>query len=521
VVEYPSGRVLFEKNARQRLAMASTTKIMTALLTLQRTRLTDTVTIVADDLVGESTMGLWEGETHTVQDLLYGLMLPSGNDAAMALARHVGGGLTEPEGMGPVARFIALMNRTAQQMGLADTHFANPHGFDDTEHYSSPYDLASLTWYAFHDPEFNKVVGTQFYDAPNHSLKNTNEMLSRYEGADGVKTGWTGEAGLCLVSSATRGDRRMIAVVLNALRWWDDSTALLDYGFAQPPAAPQTPGPIIDIAYRAQLLWFLANGLPTPLPVPPTPAPIPSPTEAVLAAGGGNMAQEPGSNPDMSVAPPAEPVTEPIEGAAPVPDPLAESRQPITLLPWVLAALLLVFLIVFVRGRLVRPRAAPVPATGVRSTATVAAAPPAPPPAQAVAPTPEPPRPQPAAARVSDPPSGASPSAGPRDPRPWRVSLLAHDDPALHAQRAVAMAVRGYEGSSLAEFLMTLDIDPDFEFSTIDGFYDMPAPGYLALAQAYAKRERPHYARALLRLALEQYPDDPYLAHFLHSLDAK
>ena len=108
-----------------------------------------------------------------------------------------------------------------------------------------------------------------------------------------------------------------------------------------------------------------------------------------------------------------------------------------------------------------------------------------------------------------------------RGPRPWRTTLLAHDDPALHAQRAVAMAVRGYEGSCLAEFLITLDINPDFEFSLIDGFYDMPAPGYLALAQAYSKRERPRYARALLQLAREQYPDDPYLAHFLHSLGEK
>src|SRR5205085_6128111 len=115
---------------------------------LQRTRLSDNVTIVADDLVGESTMGLVEGETQTVQDLLYGLLLPSGNDAAMALARHIGESLREPADAKPVDRFVALMNRTAQQMGLADTHFANPHGFDDPDHYTSPYDLASMTWYA-------------------------------------------------------------------------------------------------------------------------------------------------------------------------------------------------------------------------------------------------------------------------------------------------------------------------------------------------------------------------------------
>jgi hypothetical protein len=101
------------------------------------------------------------------------------------------------------------------------------------------------------------------------------------------------------------------------------------------------------------------------------------------------------------------------------------------------------------------------------------------------------------------------------------VSLLANDDPALHAERALAMAARGQEGTSLAEFLMTLDINPEFEFDSVPGFYDMPPAGYMALARAYAKRERPRYARALLRLALEQYPNDPHLAHFLAALNAE
>ena len=280
VIEYPSGRILFDKNMHKRMPEASTTKIMTALLVLQRTTLTETVTIVADDLVGESTMGLTEGETQTVENLLYGLLLPSGNDAAMALARHVGATLTEPAGVGPVERFVALMNRTAQQMGLADTHFVNPHGFDDPDHYTSPYDLASITWYALHNAEFNTIVSTKYWNAPGHALQNTNEMLSRYDGANGVKTGWTEPAGNCLVTAATRGDRRLVEIELNSPRMWDDSTALLDYGFAQPPADPSNPGPLLNIAYRAQLLWFLASGLPTPLPtvpaVPPTPRRCPT-----------------------------------------------------------------------------------------------------------------------------------------------------------------------------------------------------------------------------------------------------
>jgi D-alanyl-D-alanine carboxypeptidase len=537
VVEYPSGRVLYDKNMHQRMAEASTTKIMTALLVLGRTRLSDEVQIHEEDQVGESTMGLLTGETQTVENLLYGLMLPSGNDAAMALARYVGSTLPDPADQGPVGRFVALMNRTAQQMGLADTHFVNPHGFDDPDHYTSAYDLASITWYALHDPMFNKVVSTQYWDAPRHSLANTNEMLTRYDGADGVKTGWTGDAGLCLVASATRGDRRLIAVELNALRWWDDSTELLDYGFAQPPADAQNPGPVLNIAYRAQLLWFLASGLPTPLPLAPTLLPTPVATIPPMAAGGGPAAgivpNEASAQPvDASPTPPpaSDPAATGVETStapAGVVETVVQAQQEFSWWPWILAALLLIGLLIYTRRRR-RAEPHPLPATGSMAT-TAAPAPPAPPPgARRAPPAPEPAPADPAVAPLDLNP--APPIHNPKsktqnpksaDPRPWRVSLLANDDPALHAQRALAMAARGQEGTSLAEFLMTLDINPEFEFDAIPGFYDMPPAGYMALARAYTKRERPRYARALLRLALEQYPNDPHIAHFLAALNTE
>ncbi len=550
VVEYPSGRVLFDKDMHKHMAEASTTKIMTALLVLQRTRLSDEVTILEEDQVGESTMGLVPGETQTVENLLYGLMLPSGNDAAMALARTVGSTLTEPADKKPVERFVALMNRTAQQMGLADTHFVNPHGFDDPDHYTSAYDLASITWYAFHDPQFNKVVSTLYWDAPRHGLKNTNEMLTRYDGADGVKTGWTGDAGLCLVASATRNDRRLVTVILNAVNWWDDGTALLDYGFAQPPATTEDPGTLLNIAYRAQLLWFLASGLPTPLPLAPTPAPTAIPTTLALAAGGGPAAQVgPTDPPANAVAPPLadspSPVSDPVGIGATSPPPaqtVVQGQQEFSWLPWVLAVLLLVGLLVYTRRqRRSEPRPLSVTASSTAASAPVAPAPPPAPPTSArrALPTVDS-RPQVAPDAIAQapttvPPLDLDPGQAPNppaktqnpqspiapDPRPWRVSLLAHDDPALHAQRALAMAARGQEGTSLAEFLMTLDINPEFEFDAIPGFYDMPPAGYMALARAYAKRERPRYARALLRLALDQYPNDPHLAHYLAALNAE
>ncbi|MDQ6747164.1 MAG: D-alanyl-D-alanine carboxypeptidase, partial [Candidatus Dormibacteraeota bacterium] len=228
LVEYPSGKILYAKNPHQRLPEASTTKTMTALLALQRVALTDVVTATAADLVGESTMGLAEGEQQTVMNLLYGLLLPSGNDAAMVLARHVGNGLKEPATADPVARFVALMNAQAAQMGLTDTHYMNPHGFDDPNHYSSVYDLASIAWYDLHNPVFNEVVRQAFHDVPGHSLQNTDEMLTRYPGADGIKTGWTDIAGNCFVGSATRNGRRLITVTLDEPHGfeWPDNSAL-------------------------------------------------------------------------------------------------------------------------------------------------------------------------------------------------------------------------------------------------------------------------------------------------------
>ena len=242
VVEYPSGRVLYQKEPHARLPQASTTKIMTAILAIEYGNLNDVVTIMPSDVVRGSSMGLKAGERQTLRSLLYGLMLPSGNDAAMAIARHVA---TQVEmrfppakRQEPVSYFILMMNTRAKQLGLKDTHFVNPHGLDAIGHYSSAYDLASLTWHAMRYKTFNDVVSQPSYTVPGHALRNINKMLALYPGAQGVKTGYTGRAGLCLVTSATRNQRELISVVLNAPQWTADSTALLDYGFAQLAAAP-------------------------------------------------------------------------------------------------------------------------------------------------------------------------------------------------------------------------------------------------------------------------------------------
>ncbi len=193
LVEYPSGRVLYEKSIHTRMAPASTTKILTAILALDYGKLNEVVTIAPRDIMWGTSMGLQNGEQQTLQNLLYGLLLPSGNDAAMAIARYIGtkgqAKLPPTLRMDPVSYFVRMMNARAAQMGLKDSHFANPHGLDAPGHYTSAYDLASLTWYAMHYQAFNQIVKQRSYEVPGHSLLNLNKMLQLYSGAEGGKTG--------------------------------------------------------------------------------------------------------------------------------------------------------------------------------------------------------------------------------------------------------------------------------------------------------------------------------------------
>jgi D-alanyl-D-alanine carboxypeptidase (penicillin-binding protein 5/6) len=247
VVEYPSGRILFEKNSHSRLAPASTTKIMTAILALDYGKLDEQVVVTQRDMIYGSKLGLRTGETQTVRNLLYGLMLPSGNDAAMTLGRYV----ATKAGKGTTtAAFAGMMNKKVAALGLKNSNFVNPHGLDAKGHFSSAYDLASMTWYVMHNELFNEIVRQENYEAPGHKLKNLNKLLTRYAGAEGVKTGYTGRAGLCLVASATRDGKRVIAVLLNDPKLYDDSAVLLDYGFAKLAATPRGTGEKLGIAVK-------------------------------------------------------------------------------------------------------------------------------------------------------------------------------------------------------------------------------------------------------------------------------
>ncbi|WP_433946397.1 D-alanyl-D-alanine carboxypeptidase family protein [Paenibacillus sp. SN-8-1] len=229
LIDVTSGRIIYSVKGEEILPIASLTKIMTAIVAIEHGRLDDKVKVGKNAFAKEgSSLYLKLGEEMTLSNLLYGLMLRSGNDAASAIAEHVGG---SEEG------FVYLMNEKARQLGLAHSHFSNPHGLDTKAHYSSANDLAKLTAYALHNPIFREIVRTKVKTAPNpndpweYKWANKNKMLRLYDGADGVKTGYTKIARRCLVSSATRNGQQLAVVTLNDGDDWNDHAKLLDFGF--------------------------------------------------------------------------------------------------------------------------------------------------------------------------------------------------------------------------------------------------------------------------------------------------
>ncbi len=228
LIEASTGKILYENNAYEKLPMASTTKIMTAVTVLENAVLTDTVTVSANAAATEgSSMYLESGEKITVLELLYGLMLSSGNDAANALAEHVSGN---------GADFPLLMNQIAERIGMKSSNFVTPSGLDESEHYSTAYDMAILTAYALKNDVFRKIVSTRSKTVgegeDTHYLVNHNKLLGRYKYCIGVKTGYTMKSGRCLVSAAEKDGVRLIAVTLNDRNDWNDHIEMLDYGFS-------------------------------------------------------------------------------------------------------------------------------------------------------------------------------------------------------------------------------------------------------------------------------------------------
>ncbi len=233
LIDAQTGRVIYEKNAYEKRPMASTTKIMTTLLALEYGDLETYFTVDSEAIKVEgSSMGLCQGDMVRLIDLCYGMMLPSGNDAANATAVRIGGSIDN---------FVALMNDKAQAIGMKDTHFVTPSGLDDytDEHYSTAYDMALLTRVALENEKLREICGekygkTEFGNPPfERWLTNTNKLLSTCDGVFGVKTGFTDKAKRCLVSACERNGVTLICVTLNASDDWNDHMKLYNYGFSE------------------------------------------------------------------------------------------------------------------------------------------------------------------------------------------------------------------------------------------------------------------------------------------------
>src|SRR6266516_4177636 len=235
LIDADTDRVLYSMNSAQQLPIASTTKIMTAIVAIENANLDQGVTVQQSDLgqvpAGASTAGLVAGDYFRLHTLLYGLMLRSGTDASIVLARTVAGS---------VDNFVAMMSRKAQALGLTHTHYDNPHGFGNGNHYSSAADLVTVANYAMRNATFAQIVGQASYDVKptlyTHAYHwdKTNSLLTSYQGTDGVKTGWTDDAGVCLVFSARRNGHHLIGAELHAPSYdavFADGAKMLDLGF--------------------------------------------------------------------------------------------------------------------------------------------------------------------------------------------------------------------------------------------------------------------------------------------------
>lgn len=231
VIEASTGKVLYAKSAEEKRYPASTTKMMTLIVALESGQLDDIVTASANAASTEgSSLSLTAGEQLKLRDMLYGIMLISGNDATVAVAEHIAGS---------VDKFAAMMTSKAHAIGAKDTNFTNSSGLPDDDHYTTAHDLARIAAYGYKNQLFKEIVSTKTKIIPwpgkeyNRELFNENRMLWLYDGGNGVKTGYTDAAGRCLVSAANREGIQLVAVVLDSEHMWDDSIKLLDYGFPQ------------------------------------------------------------------------------------------------------------------------------------------------------------------------------------------------------------------------------------------------------------------------------------------------
>jgi D-alanyl-D-alanine carboxypeptidase (penicillin-binding protein 5/6) len=487
VLDGQTGAILYAKDPDTPRAPASLTKIFTAIVALETAPLDTPLTVTAADLVGESSMGLHAGDQLSLRTALYGLLLASGNDAAMAIARNLG---AEP-GDTPqqsVARFVRRENALAEQLGLMHTHLENPHGLDQEGHVSTARDLAVITRYALRNPQFRRIISTRTYEDGQYAFSQTNRLLGVYPGLLGGKTGITDRAGYCLMEVAERDGHTVIVVLLHSTveAWYDDARTLLDIGFAQ--LAKQTALPTAQASPSVPL-------------APSTPA----------------TSTQTGS-PSLSVSQPATGATVVIQSSGPVARALAHPWQ------WLVASLVAMggFLCLWVGApaalgliglRRSRRRTAHTPARrqqswqksepvacerrAERHTSTVRHAPGI--------------RQQKAvsARHGSEYALGrAFTLSESGDVAPHVVTFLPAQ---ARTRRAIRLACEGHYHQAEREFLDALRSDQSYDFTQCPGFWQMPPAGYIAAARAYRLVQRTRDARSLLMVVRLSFGSTPLL----------
>ncbi|HUZ00418.1 MAG TPA: D-alanyl-D-alanine carboxypeptidase family protein [Thermomicrobiaceae bacterium] len=467
VVNADTGEILYDKSMNTPTAPASLTKIFTAAVALDSAPLTQQLTVDKSDLVGEASMGLQAGQQISLETALYGMLLPSGNDAAMAIASNLGAARGDTPQQA-VQNFVDRVNQTAQRLGLTGTHLLNPHGLDQNGHQTTARDIAAITMYALRNPEFRKIIGAAYYSGDGFQLYQANRLLSNYPGLIGGKTGITDNAGYCLVEVAQRDGHTIIAVVLKSTQaaWYQDATTLLDYGFgALAGPAPAEGWPKISLVPAA----------PAAVPAPETNSPAPSvPNLQVDRIAATTAVVRPTGLAGKSVG---------FSWRWPI---AAVASMGVTL------ALMVNYPMLLGLGGLVLDR------RRARRLSAVAAA----------------------SRRMSAHPRGHShaPRRAHREHVVSReadrtVTVAVPDHPRLGgeadfrvvplnaaetiAARAVRLAQRGdYEAAS-NEFARALRADDGFDLTRCPGFWTMQPAGYVAAVRAYVVLERPAEARTL------------------------
>lgn len=514
VIDADTGTVLYAKSPDQPWAPASLTKIAVALVALESAPLDEVLTVDQYDLVGEASMGLAAGDELTLETALYGLLLSSGNDAAMTIARNLGS-LPGDSPQESVDRFMRRTNLMLERMGLHDTHFLNPHGLDQPGHRSTAHDLALLTREALRNPTFRQIIGSPIYQDEHYALQQSNRLLGSYPGLIGGKTGITDGCGYCLMQAAERDGHTIIAVLLGstAESWYQDAEALLDYGFAQlARGSAQQP----------------SSTAPQAAPIETTEAAVTGDAELTQAATATGRApvstaavpsQQPATGltvrreaPDVAVIRPAATTEEPPE----------TWRWPVSALLAMGAALALVTTYPTVLGlgsllwqrrerarrraaerRLLRQQVARRWDTRDerrrqhRGTARHGIA------GDPLKRGPRPTRTRPAGLER---PTSAPASGSGDQPR-----VVAFNAAEAITARAIKLARRGDYHAAESEFRHALRVDASYDFTRCQGFWSMPPAGYVMAARAYRAVRRGRDARTLLTVVRLSFGSTPLL----------